>query len=432
MKSHKYIYYIPFGNQTIVHNALNDASFAINNEHFDSVKAIISSPDNCPSEFKVFIDKLYNNGFIVNDSSNIEDVLIKKLNQMRRSDEYSIMILPTYQCNLRCWYCVQNHEDLWITDETVNRIKKRISTMLTRPDIKRIVLSWFGGEPLLKYETVKKLTQFSSELAESLGKEFFCDITTNGTLLDHVKIEELRKAGINHYQITVDGIRNYHNSIKNLNKVSAFDTMLSNVGKIIQHTQCTLRFNYTKENMKPEELIRQLDEALPKKGRNRLDFSIYKVWQENEQAVPEKDVKLLHKLSFDIGLHPILPISGLCYADQKYFDCVFPNGKIGKCDNHSPHEAAGILQEDGSVQWHNYEDEMTPAWEFPVSECKNCQFLPVCSGPCISKREKMIREQGAIVCQFENKRENIFKYLRNAHTNKEFFKLCNQRDEQQR
>lgn len=67
----------------------------------------------------------------------------------------------------------------------------------------------------------------------------------------------------NYNQISIDGDRATHYLIKVLAHKYAYDKSLANVDAIAHHTHCTLRFNYTHENLKPEAIINDLKEIMP-------------------------------------------------------------------------------------------------------------------------------------------------------------------------
>ena len=256
----------------------------------------------------------------------LEDVK-EKYKHLTMPSQYYLMILPTYQCNLRCWYCTQDHENLFLTSKTIERIKSLIKKRLSKKGINHFLLTWFGGEPLMSYDHLLDLTIFSRDLAQSLGKTFDCSITTNGTLLTDSRIKELREAGVTHYQITIDGTPEEHDSIKILRGASAFKTTMSNINQIAQHIHTTLRFNYTKENLKPDSIIDGINQYISEEAKSNIRFSIQKVWQE-ESEIDSNVVDYLINQARANGLTPSTIHHGLCYTDYRYFDCVFPNGKV--------------------------------------------------------------------------------------------------------
>lgn len=183
-----------------------------NSEYFDDV---INHPDDYVEVNRAFVESLFAKGFIKNEDEDEDQYVAKKIQESRQPGVYSLMILPTYQCNLRCWYCIQNHQTVHISEDTIERIKKRIVKKCHNPDIRHIRLSWFGGEPLLEFETVRSLTEFARIQAAASGKTFICDITTNATLLNPERIDQLHEAG---EVVWNDGVDLYAPISESLNK----------------------------------------------------------------------------------------------------------------------------------------------------------------------------------------------------------------------
>ena len=323
------------------------------------------------------------------------------------------MILPTYDCNLRCWYCTQKHESIHMSEDILQRVRHNISSAISSGKYTTMMLDWFGGEPLLAYDEVLSLTSYTAKLCSKHNMAFICGITTNGTLLDSDKISKLHDAGITSYQITIDGIKTEHDSIKRLNNVSAFEKTLENICLILPHTPCTLRFNYTHKNLKPQELITQVSDKIPENLRKNLRFSLHKVWQEDMDKIKKSDVNQLFTLAKANHLNPDMPCYDMCYADQQNFFCIFPNGKVGKCDNSDIGSVPGRILENGRIEW-----PLSNGYEIPVaqqsdSECYSCKYLPICWGPCAPRRKAMLQNGGVIRCYLPDRDEAMKKSILN-------------------
>ena len=133
--------------------------------------------------------------FVVEDDVQEMDIIREEFDRKRNSGQYTLMVLPTYDCNLRCWYCIQEHQNMTLSDETVARIKKHIEKYLLENEIKEFRLSWFGGEPLLAYRKLIEITRFSKDFCECHHIGFFSDMTTNSLLLTSERIKELGGLG---------------------------------------------------------------------------------------------------------------------------------------------------------------------------------------------------------------------------------------------
>ena len=415
MKASEYNYMIPFGENVLFVNGITEAFFKVSRSNADAYKKIIDNPDTNRKIYGAFISRMMSQGFIIDDAVNEADLIRRKFECKRVGHQYYLMVLPTYQCNLRCWYCTQNHENLFMDDLTFEKIKSLVKRKLDNDKIKDFHLAWFGGEPLLAYDKLLEMTVFARDLTKELGKSFSSSITTNGTLLNPERIETLREAGIGHYQITLDGDRKMHNSIKELGRISAYDRTLDNINLIARHTSVSLRFNYTKDNLRPGMIFRDLENKLNPEIRKNIAFTIFKVWQEDTSLSDSKDVDELFRKGVASGMYSTLYTSGVCYADYEHFDCIFPQGYVGKCDNHSPEDAPGILQDDGTIVWREDMSEYYSPGLFSEKqkECNSCRYLPLCFGPCVSKRENMLRNKGVISCVYQNRERDMTRNIVN-------------------
>ncbi|MCU0289171.1 MAG: radical SAM protein [Acidobacteria bacterium] len=114
-----------------------------------------------------------------------EEILKKRVKNLPQ------MILEvTENCNLRCKYCVYNSYYSYqrglspkqLSFETARKGIEYVYTLIKDRDKKEFNLSFYGGEPLLNFNTIKEIVRY--------GKERFIDwklnfnITTNLTLLD--------------------------------------------------------------------------------------------------------------------------------------------------------------------------------------------------------------------------------------------------------
>lgn len=424
MKTSAYNYYISYNEGIIFTNGISESMFWIELKHAGFLKKIIENPDNYKDLYAPFIERMVENGFIIEDTIDETVLIEEKYNRLRVPDEYRIMILPTYQCNLRCWYCVQDHENSWLTDENINQIKKLIIHNLNNTEIKRLHISWFGGEPLLAYDKLLELTAYCKRLCQNINKDFFCSVTTNATLLTSKRISELRVAGVSHYQITIDGEKEVHDKIKVLGKQSAFDTTLTNIAEIARHTHAVLRFNYTPETLISDKLICQIADRIPVDVRRNIRANLQEVWQTNgDEKYNISNVISLMDRFIEIGIRPSLRPFGLCYVDQKYYDCIYPSGEVGKCENGITDMKHQTLDENGICDLSTAEStHYLSTYEQDKSECKDCEYLPLCWGPCSQKRYLMIKNFGSVNCIWnKSKRENAIRdNIVNLYLNKKY------------
>ena len=213
--------------QESIYNFLeDDQKNNINNE---------SKYDN--NEYKKIIDsitKLKEKGFlstkrvkelIHTSSSTLEYILGNKLRM--------IILQVTQQCNLRCEYCAYS-------DKYLNRVhanermdfdtaKKGIEFLIDHSkDVDQVHISFYGGEPLLEFDLLKKCINYAIEIGE--GKKVTFGLTTNATLFTKEMIEFFEQHDVN-IMISLDGPKEIHDENRkfSVSNKGSFDKILSNL-----------------------------------------------------------------------------------------------------------------------------------------------------------------------------------------------------------
>ncbi len=405
MKSSNYNYIIPYKGKFIFFNGITRRFFDVSAENLHRFERVLNNPDDAYEGDVIapFLRTMKDNGFLIENDED-EQKLIKKLLHLKSTpDQYMLMILPTYQCNLRCWYCIQEHQTVNLSDEMIQRIKKHIVKYLSVNKVRNFRLSWFGGEPLLAYSQVLDLTSFSSCYCEKNGIGFYCDVTTNSLLLTDNRIEELHHAGVCAYQITIDGCRKKHILVKQSTKENTFDRALHNVLQIVKtnpKVHCTLRINYKEDTLDPTDIMNDVNALIPPKYRPYIEIFPRKIWQVPEFEGETEKVSSLNSCARENTYRVECSGRGLCYVDGVHFNCIFPNGRVDKCENERLEDTRGALKEDGTIEW----DERNPFESHSAisagSECSTCRHLPFCMGPCPQRRNEMLAKGHHISCQF--------------------------------
>ena len=101
-----------------------------------------------------------------------------------------------HDCNLRCGYCFAHTGDfggrrMLMDEETA---KRAVDFLVRNSGARRnLEIDFFGGEPLMNMDVVKKTVEYIKENEESWGKQINLTITTNGVLLDDENLEYINK-----------------------------------------------------------------------------------------------------------------------------------------------------------------------------------------------------------------------------------------------
>ena len=140
----------------------------------------------------------------------------------RKTVVKALCLHVAHDCNLACRYCFagegEYHGRRAIMDyETGCRaLDFLIANSGARHNLE---VDFFGGEPLLNWETVKKLVAYGRSLEEKSGKHFRFTITTNGVLLND-EIMEFCNREMDNVVMSVDGRKEVHDRMRPFRKGS--------------------------------------------------------------------------------------------------------------------------------------------------------------------------------------------------------------------
>ncbi len=404
MKTNKYVYIVPLDDKYfVIFNGVNKKFIIVENKFLDSYVLIIRNPDNHISTHPNFIKKLLKEGFVNDKDFNEHEFLRFNRGQYINALEYKTSIIPTFECNYNCWYCIQRHEPIKLSDEKKKLIIRHIKRYLIENKIESYVLSWFGGEPLTQPHIIDHITKELYNFCQSNNIEFSAAVTTNGALLSDGIISMLYKNNVNYYQIAIDGDMVEHNKVKYDNKnPSSFTLILNNIVNLLNtnsEAHITLRINYTKKTLQSRRLVSDINSIIPENLRYRLTVDLQKIWQIKEESINLENLKAIMRDFSSSGYFlSTKHIFSMCYVEKIHYNMIYYNGKVEKCDKRSMDKLRGYINEDGNIIWR--EKPIFHDFDLFAKECacNECSFYPLCYCGCPVLREERILENGKVIC----------------------------------
>jgi uncharacterized protein len=266
--------------------------------------------------------------------------LERKIFYSLREDVLNLTILPTEQCNFRCFYCYESFKlgkmKKEISEAILKLIKKRASSL------KILHIDWFGGEPLMAQDIVVSLSQQFKALSEKFGFEYSASITTNGYYLDSNLFEKLVDNGISSYQITLDGDKKRHNRTRMLsNGEGTFDKIWSNLIAIKERSldfDITLRIHYSPENLKDiKTFAKLLEREFGRDDRFKIFFkNISTLGSCNDESLSTFNREESDEIQKDLNslvdnIDTVTFDDYLCYASEANSFIIRSNGDVSKC-----------------------------------------------------------------------------------------------------
>lgn len=162
-----------------------------------------------------------------------------------------LTILPTEKCNFRCTYCYEDFAlgkmPLSVQDDCIALIRTRA------PELTRLDIRWFGGEPLAALDVVERMSGAFCEIAAAHANLHHTGaMTTNGYLLTPAVARRLAAVGIGTFQISLDGPRARHDVTRIMkNGRGSFDVIMANLMALRRSDldiSIVLRLHLTPEN----------------------------------------------------------------------------------------------------------------------------------------------------------------------------------------
>lgn len=178
MKISKYNIKIPQTGFVILYNSFTDKFLGVSKQVSELLSddgiAILSTSK--PKQYELLV-KL---GFIIDDKINELTILRNNYYKAKYEDkQLYLMVYPTQDCNLKCWYCYESHKKgTRMSSGIIELIKKNVEKELSGNRYDSLHLGFFCGEPLLDFSKIAyPLGKALKTICDSYGKSFssfFC------------------------------------------------------------------------------------------------------------------------------------------------------------------------------------------------------------------------------------------------------------------
>ncbi|MEG0973009.1 MAG: radical SAM protein, partial [Lachnospiraceae bacterium] len=197
----------------ILHNTMKNAVMRVSDVEYKQFIDEMEKTNSIESDFSMEFPKaLLDYGFVVEDDENEMAILNSRFFDFERDSELCITMIVTRNCNFKCPYCYEIAEPKSMNETIYQNTKTLIINQIKERHFKNVYLSFFGGEPTLEAESIITFLQELKEENEKLPEpaRIQAGMTTNAYLLTPDLIDRLLQAGVEHYQITIDGMKKTH------------------------------------------------------------------------------------------------------------------------------------------------------------------------------------------------------------------------------
>lgn len=335
----------------------------------------------------------------------------------------------SHDCNLRCRYCFASTGDFGTGHRMTmgfETAKKAIDWVVAKSGKRRnIEIDFFGGEPLMAMDTVKRTVEYARSLEKENDKVFRFTITTNGILLDDETIDYINRE-MSNVVLSLDGRQEINDRMRpTVNGKGSYEVIVPKFQKLVAGRGTKdyyVRGTFTRERLDfAQDVLHMGDLGFrhvsvePCSGPANDPFAIRKedlsrVEEEYEtlaQALRDrKDINFFH-FNVDLAQGPcvIKRLRG-CGAGCEYV-AITPDGDIYPCHQFVGKEEFRM----GSVHDGSFDMEISGQFAqqnvYTRPACRECWARFYCSGGCSASNLLVngdIISSNEVACAMERKR----------------------------
>ena len=425
---------------------LDDISYAVSgllDENMGDTcpqSVIDALPDYTADEIREAYDELYE---------------LKKAGQLFAQDDYidvsryipvnapvkALCLHVAHDCNLRCKYCFASTGDFGQGRKIMppEIAKKAIDFVIARSGVRHnIEVDFFGGEPLMAWDTVTQTVDYARSLEKKYNKKFRFTITTNGLLLDEDKRKYINE-NMDNCVLSLDGRREVNDEFrKTVAGTGSYDTIVPKFKALVDERDPNLdyyaRGTFTSHNLDFAEDVLSIADAGfdrlsvepvtadPGCGYDLTEDDLPKIEAEYDRLT---DIMLERKkegkpftffhfmVDLDQGPCVVKRLRG-CGAGYEYV-AVTPDGDIYPC-----HQFVGKDEfKQGSVLDQSFNMDIAQTFAgmniYSRPKCQKCWAKFYCSGGCSAANYNMnhdMNDSYDLGCEMERKRLECAIYLK--------------------
>lgn len=337
-----------------------------------------------------------------------------------------------HDCNLRCEYCFAAQGDfghgrkLMPLEVGMSAIDFLIAHSAGRRNLE---LDFFGGEPLMNFDVVRKVVEYARGLEKAHNKNFRFTITTNGLLLNDDAIDFINREMANAV-LSIDGRKEVNDRLRvRVDGSGSYDSIVPKYQRLVSRRggkDYYVRGTFTRHNLdfaKDVEHLNALgfdqisvepvvsDPLLPYAVTEEDLPAVFAEYERLAQLLIQrkkqgKGYNFFHfMIDLDQGPCAIKRLRG-CGCGNEYV-AVTPEGDIYPC-----HQFVGNEQwKMGSVLNDSLDLKMKESFAranvYTKQKCRDCWAKFYCSGGCNannSQYEGDILKPHEVSCELEKKR----------------------------
>ncbi len=336
-----------------------------------------------------------------------EEVPIQNIKYNEDNIVKALCLHVAHDCNLRCNYCFASQGD-FKGDRSLMPLEvgqKALDFLVENSGNRRnLEVDFFGGEPLMNFDVVKRLVLYGKDLEKIHDKHFRFTITTNGVLLDEGKIDFINKY-MDNVVLSLDGRKEINDNMRRtVSGEGSYDIILPKFQEMVAKrgdkdyyirgtfTSYNLDFSedaldfYQKgfKKISIEPVVTSPDEnyAIREEHVDTILKEYEKFSREYIKIKKQDDDFLFFHFMIDLNQGPCIVKRAVgCGAGSEYM-AVTPKGDLYPCHQFVGKEKFKIGNVYDGILNTKIREEFKEANVYNKEKCRSCWARFYCSGGC--------------------------------------------------
>ena len=337
-----------------------------------------------------------------------------------------------HDCNLACRYCFAEEGEYHGRRALMSlEVGKKALDFLIANSGNRINLEvdFFGGEPLMNWDVVKKLVYYGRSLEEEHHKKFRFTLTTNGVLLND-EILEFANKEMSNIVLSIDGRKEVHDKMRPFRGgQGSYDLIVPKFLKVAEsrnQTNYYVRGTFTRNNLDFSKDVAHLADL----GFEQISVEPVVAKPEESYALQEEDIPfileqydmiakdLIRRKKEGKGVnffHFMIDLEGGPCVAKRLSGCgsgteylaVTPWGDFYPCHQFVGQEEFLMGNVFEGIKRTDIRDEFKTCNVYAKDECRNCFAKFYCSGGCAANSYNFnhtINGTYSLGCELQRKR----------------------------
>ena len=420
MKLSRFAYTYDLGGAVALYHSLRMRPVYLTKDEYKDLQVCLAGPfmnttNDAPESICKVVEELVKNRILTRTEDEDDRVLAYLRSKIPLPAVTVAYFILSEQCNLACRYCFLGNNDSCkrsnflaraMTQEVAERaiqfFIRQYKTSNDGKDSSHPIIIFYGGEPLVNFQTLEYVAGRINELRETepCMKDAELSVVTNGTLLDAYRVKRLHelKVGIG---ISIDGFTPESNSMRvDIAGNPAFPRIVESL-KLCRELNVPVSLSVTLS----EETVRHKDEVIKLINEYNVKSLGFNILMSSEafplpgdysekaaQFIIDEFVSLR-----ELGVYEdrmMRKLKAFTTAQVYYSDCaataggqivIAPDGRVGICHG-CLHDKKYFITTVADDKFLAKDDPLYREWSLlsPINhdECQDCPALGICGGGC--------------------------------------------------